>query len=311
MRTYRFLLAVAAAALLVLPLSGCAQAGFFPFGTPTPVPTPTAVPTPSPSPTPVPVVAVFGADDSPSFAEGVSDAAENDDLSLSFVTGGVGALAEYEPAGAAAAVVFLTGSADELPNVDFPLYVYAADGQTVSEEVPHLTYDDAGAAAAALELAIAYPPHETPVRMIGLFCDEDGDAYALWKAAVKKGRVYAKAVYFESDASADASAGSWLAGELNAYYPGMLDAVYAETGDLAVSAASVLLSKNRDDIEVFAASTGGGADRMLSAVLPAAVGANLYDAGGLCYRRARALLFGLAAESSVLPPERLTFSSQP
>lgn len=303
MKKRRFPLAGWIALLLCAPFFGCVPGGLFPSGTPGPSPTPTVAPTPTPSPTPEPVIAVFGADGAASFSEGIAEAAKDDGTRVTFLPGGLEALARYEPRGAAAAVVFLAEPAEALPSVGFPIYVYASVGQPLPEEIPHLTYDDSGAAADALDFAISYPPHETPVRMLGLFTSNESEAYAAWRAAAKAGRVYPRAVYLEDDAEKVVE--SWVSDQLAALYPGMVDAIYAETGELAVAAASVLLLRGRDDVDIFAASSGGGADRAQSALLPVVVGADLYDAGSLCYHRARALLFGGAVVSSTAAPKRL------
>lgn len=298
-----------AVVLLAASFSGCAGGGFSWFATPSPVPSPTASPTPTPVPPPAPVIAVFGAEASASFAEGVSTAAKIGRYPVEFVSGGLDALASYRAEGAASAIVFLENAADPIPTVRIPLYLYAADGQAVSANLKHPTYTDTGAAVDALNLAIAYPPHETPVRMIGLFTSETSRAYTVWSIAATAGRVFSKAAFFESQT--DQTAEEWLNEQFAAFYPGMLDAVYAETGELAVLAAGILEDLGRDDMEVFAASTSGNADRVLSGVLVAAVGADLKDAGALCYAGAQALLSGRAADSGKVFPEQFLYSPEP
>jgi hypothetical protein len=266
------------------------------------------VPSPAPTPTPAPVIAVFGADVSLSFANGVSDYAENKTYQLEFVSEDVGALSQYRPDGAAAAIVFLKNADVTLPETDIPIYVYAADGQFVPAGVRHLTYFDTNAAIDALNLAIAYPPHETPVRMIGLFTGKTSRAYSAWIRAVESGRVFAKAVFTENNT--DQTIDAWLEEQCAAYYPGMLDAVFAETGTFAVTAAQKLTDLGRNDLEVFSAATDGNADLALSAVLVAVKGADLYHAGELCCAGAEALLDGVEAENGTLLPVLLQFSPQ-
>jgi len=298
----------AAAALFAILLSGCTAEGFSLLATPTPVPTPSPTPSPTSVPTPVPVVAVFGADASLSFSEGVADYADGEPYRLEFVSGDVGALSQYRPEGAAAAIVFLENSGVSLPEAEIPVYAYAADGQSVSSSVKHLTYGDTNAAIDTLNLAIAYPPHETPVRMIGLFASKTGRAYIVWNRAVDAGRVFEKAVFVES--GSDRTADEWLMEQFAAFYPGMLDAVFAETGALAVSAAQILDELGRDDVEVFAAATDANADCALSPVLVAVTGADLYRAGELCCEGAQALLYGEEARSSIMLPTLFRFSPE-
>jgi len=297
------------AMLLALLLSGCTAGGFSLFATPTPVPTPTATPSPTPVPTPTPVIAVFGADASRSFSEGVANFAEGKPYALEFISGDVGALSQFQPDGAAAAIVFLENSGVSLPETEIPFYAYAADGQSISSDVKHLTYGDINAAVDTLNFAIAYPPHETPVRMIGLFTSKTSRAYAVWSRAVDAGRVFAKAVFVEN--KADQPVDEWLAEQFAAFYPGMLDAIYAETGALAVSASQMLGDLGRDDTEVFSAATDANADCALSSVLVAVTGADLYRAGELCCEGAQALLYGTEAKSGTLLPVLLQFSPEP
>lgn len=293
---------------LVLALSGCSaarlsgpDASF--------APTQDAAATPSPAPTPEPVVAVFGAEDAPLFREGMLAAAKDGSYAVYFISGGVDALSSYRPPVAAAAVIYLAGAANTLPETDFPLYVYAANGQTVPDTIPHLTYLGAGTEQLALDSAIAYPPHLTPVRMIGLFETASGAASARWSAASQDGAVFAKRTYIAE--SSETSLSDWLADAFSAYSPGTLDAVFAETGTLALAAADMLASLGRDDLEVFSAGTDAGADRALSNILVCAVGANEKAAGALCYGEAAKLLFGGAAESGTLAPEALWYSPNP
>jgi len=262
---------------------------------------------PSPvSASPEPVIAVFGAEVSDSFQKGVAQAAESGAYPVEFYTGGADALSGGLPGGAALAIVYLGDDADGFDPVDFPVYVYAASGQSVSPDIPHLTYFALNAAADALTLAVEYPPHETPVRIIGLFTSKTSGAYAVWTNAAGNGRVFSKAEYIAN--RSDRTAEEWFQSQLENFYPGMVDAVFAETGELAVAAANVLSGLGRTDMEVFAASAGGNAERMLSSVLTAVVGADARRAGALCYENAAALLSGKTAENAQIGPSVFRYS---
>ncbi len=286
-----------------LALSACS-----PFASPpvqTPFLTPEAPATPSPAPTPEPVIAVFGAQDSSSFQEGVSSASKAGAYAVEFVSGGPDALSSYHPDGAAAAIVFWADETAVLPEANLPVYVFAASGQIVPDGLSHLSYAPAGAAGLALDCAVAYPPHLSPVRMIGLFSGQDSAAYALWKTESENGAIFAKREFFAQESEETLSV--WLTDVFSRYFPGMLDAVFAENGELAVAAAEKIASLGRSDIEVFSAGTDADAGRALSPILVCAVGANHKIAGERCYEEAAKLLSGGAAETGVLLPEALWY----
>ena len=269
----------------------------------------TASPAPA-EPTPKPEIVVFTAEASRSFQEGLTDAAAQGQYAVTFISGGIKALASYQPSGSICAIVYWDDPKDTLPTVGFPVFAYAARGQTGAGNVSLLVYDASGAAEDALERAIAYPPHETPVRLIGLFSSETSPGYTAWKAAAAKGRIFPKTEFFLDDLEMQA-ASVWFAEQLDEFYPGMIDAVYAETGDLAIAAVHQLRGRTREDMEVFSASSDANADLSLSSLMPAVVGADLYKAGEFCYEGAAALLQGKTVESSVLSPSILEYSPNP
>lgn len=308
-------------ALIVLPLllatllTGC---GILPISArETPAVEPSATPvllaasSPVPAqPTPQPEVVVFGAEASRSFQQGLTDAAAEGEFAVTFVSGGMESLAAYQPQGAVCAAVYWDDPSIEIPSASFPLFVYAAHGQTGAGSNPMLVYDASGAAESALEAAIAYPPHETPVRLIGLFASETSPGYTVWKEAAATGRVYSKAEFFLNDSELQA-ASVWFAEQLDKFYPGMIDGVYAETGELAIAAIHQLRGRPREDMEVFSCSSDADADLSLSSLMPVVVGADLYKAGELSYEAASALLQGKTVESSVLSPSTLEYSPNP
>jgi len=270
----------------------------------------TATPTPVPE-TKKSVLAVFGADEAPAFLEGVRKACEESGSGIDIlpVSGGLSQLATYASTDADAAIVFLTDSADQLPKTSIPMFVFAAEDQRVSTDVPHLTYSDDTAPQLALDYALSYPPHLAPVLMIGLFTSQSSPAYALWTSEKTNGKVFAKEEFFLD--TPEISAANWLGETLPRYFPGMLDAIYAETGALAVVAADALAGLGRDDVEVFSAGTDASAADKLSSILVCAVGVSLNDAGARCYAEAAKILSGASAESSILPPETFWFSEKP
>jgi hypothetical protein len=105
------------------------------------------------------VIAVFGAEDAEDFLAGVRTAAEADGKHRRNPTRRRRAeRADTDSAVEAdAAIVFLSGNA-ALPKTTLPVYVFAADGQTVSADIPHLTYNAVAAPKLALDSALSYPP---------------------------------------------------------------------------------------------------------------------------------------------------------
>ena len=327
LRVFRRSLAVFAALSCAAVLSGCSLLSSPPAvaatAAPSSSPASLASPAPTPSPEITPCIAVFGAEASGAFQQGVSKAAETGKYPVVFESGGVNALSGYQPAGRCAAIAFLSG-AEAVPGASIPVFVFASEGQRVGADVPHLTYADAYAAETTLDLAVAYPPHETPVRLIGLFTSEQSRAYTVWREAADNGRVFSKAELFLTEPVPDETPKpkkeppsptpiptleERLTALFSRFYPGMIDGVYAETGELAVAAAGVLAQLGRDDMEVFAASTSANAESLLSPLLVASVGLNAEEAGGLCYSAACALLDGEAVAPFVVLPQ--TFAYDP
>jgi hypothetical protein len=288
-----------------------------------PSPASSISPVPSSSPEDAPYVAVFGAETSNAFGQGVSKAAETGKYPVVFEPGGVDALSTYNPTNNCVAIVFLSGTDAAVPQAAVPTFVFAAEGQRVGADVPHLTYADAYAAETALDLCVAYPPHETPVRLIGLFSSEQSHAYSVWHEAATSGRVFSKAELFLTEPAPEETPKpkkeppsptpiptleQRLTALFSGFYPGMIDGVYAETGELAVAAAGVLAQLGRDDMEVFAASTGANAPGLLSPLLAVCVGLNAEEAGGLCYSAACALLTGEAVTPFVVLPQTFAYN---
>ncbi|HML68760.1 MAG TPA: hypothetical protein PKA81_10245 [Clostridia bacterium] len=266
----------------------------------------------TPAPTPVPdhprVIAVFGAEDAPAFLSGVERAAKDSGVEIRLINGGLSALADYKPEGDAVALVYLSGTAT-LPKASIPMFVFAAEGQPLASDLPQLRYDAASAPKRALENALNYPPHLAPVRLIGLFSSQASPAYLLWSEAKTAGSVFAKEEFFAD--TSEVAITQWLADVLSGYYPGMLDALYAETGAFAVAAADALAGLGRDDLEVFSAGTDADVADKLSPILICAVGINQADAGTRCFTEAQKLLSGESAQSGTLPPDSLWYAASP
>ena len=300
------------AIMFLFLLSACAE-GFVdvPQTAATPVQISSVAPSSAPALEQTSVIAVIGAENAEDFLEGVRSAAKADgsDVEILSFSGGLDALSNDSTSDATAAIVFLSGEADSLPKTSLPIYVFASAGQSIPADVPHLTYNAAAVPKLALDSALSYPPHLAPVRMIGLFTSQSSAAYLIWSDAKANGTVFAKQEFLLD--TAEVSLTDWLNETLPDYYPGMLDAIYAESGSLAVSAAESLASLGRDDVEVFSAGLDENLTAKLSSILVCGVGVNLADAGARCYSEALKLLSGGAAESGELSPDVFWYTENP
>ncbi|MDO4492257.1 MAG: hypothetical protein Q4C53_00055 [Clostridia bacterium] len=279
-----------------------AKGGIDGFGaTPTPEPTavPTATPEPTPTPTPVPPIVVVAPAGHEGFAQAIAAVADRE-----VVTAGSAAEAPLAEASVVAAVVTDARGAEALHRVTVPLIVYDREGTADSlTDAVTVSYSGNGYATAAdaLDAAIAYPPHDTPVRLIGLFEDPEGDAAQTWVRYVEGGKVLSKGTY-GLKANGDVLS-AWVTGRFNSYFPGMLDAAFCETPALAEQLAQQMIDAGRDDFEIFTIGTSAELLRLAAhhhRILPLSVEYN--DA--LAYETAAELLNGILqgrkAESMVI-----------
>lgn len=156
-------------------------------------------------------------------------------------------------------------------------------------------------AEAAMETAIAYPPHDTPVRLFGVFESADGEAAAAWKAAVEAGRVLDKGTY--GLASSGSNLEGWFRERLREFYPGMIDAVFVETPAQAVQLAQLMLAAQRDDFEIFTIGTDAALMQLMAEnprLLPSNVQIDEAAAAEACAKALSQVLTGAAAQDIVL-----------
>ncbi len=297
---------VGAICLCLTCASGCPQqeGSFGLFATPTPAPTPT----PTPAPTPVPVIALVGAEDAASYTARVEHAVAEAGLEFECIEGGMASLNSFSPEGAASVIVYCSTELDDAAALSsrYPVFLCAASRQTVPQGVSNLCYDDDMAAVEALQLALDHPPHLAPVRMLGLFASKDGNAYGIWQKAVEDGFVMERGVLTPESDNIAAEVNDWLTGKLKGLYPGMLDCIYAETGELAVAAANALLGLGRADTEIFAAGTDGDVGVYLEqhpAIVVNAVGMDVDEAARISVSSAIALLTSRSVIERSLTPQ--------
>jgi len=144
--------------------------------------------------------------------------------------------------------------------------------------------------------------------MIGLFTSQTSPVYTLWSEEKTAAQVFSKDEFFAD--AAEIPLADWLNEAFSRYYPGMLDAIYAETGELAIAAADALASLGRDDVEVFSAGSDANITQKLSPILVYATGANLENAGAMCFAEAVNLFSGNQAQSNILLPDSFWYSDK-
>ena len=131
-----------------------------------------------------------------------------------------------------------------------PVLVYNRCGAELPESVVTIENASLGLenAKEAMEAAIAYPPHDTPVRLFGVFSSENSEAANVWQDYIAQGKVLSKGVY-SGDLSGEFT--EWFEKKLEAYFPGMVDAVYCENPEYAAEIAKIMALHTRDDFEIF------------------------------------------------------------
>lgn len=175
--------------------------------------------------------------------------------------------------------------------------------QAIPKGVAYARYESQDAAALALEVALSYPPHDTPVRLIALLNEGDSPAAKAFNKGIKEGRILQKAIYYSAENKQ--SVADFLNKQLTRYVEGMIDAVYCENMKLALAAIEILMEQNRSDMEVFCVPDGGlSKQRSLydKWTFPAAMGANLYEAGTQAAEDIVAILEGKQPEHRTFAP---------
>ncbi|MEG1524487.1 MAG: hypothetical protein RR224_01355 [Clostridia bacterium] len=290
---------------LLTVLSGCNMMNVGPLT----LSTPTPEPTPEPTPSPIPVVALVNAGEDKAFFKGVQESVEEAGLQFSGIDRGLSGLSTLLEKGACSVIVYVKDEMDDLTALsalEYPVLLYQAGSRPLPKNFAAVEPENGSSAVDMLSAALTYPPHNTPVRLIGLFDTREGDAFAIWTAGVTEGRVLSKGVYVAAEAAADELFADWLSAKLSRYYPGMVDAIYSETGSLAVETARVLAKADRADMEIFSAGTDGNVFEMMRTypkLLVAAAGVDPEAAGRACAERAIGLLAENQKDVTTLPAQ--------
>ena len=128
-----------------------------------------------------------------------------------------------------------------------------------------------------LDTAIAYPPHDTPVRMFALFAAKDSPANKIYEQYIQEGRIFDRGMFY-----APGDAQEFMEQKLDQFVEGLVDCVYVETLELAREVLFVLEQQGRTDMEVFCLPSGDLAEQQaLYArwVFPVAIGVDFAQEG--------------------------------
>lgn len=272
---------------------------------------PSPTPAPTPVPTPQPVVAILADSGKRLFYEGLTADKAGDNAKLMRAEGGVETLQGSDFEGEYAVIAYLDGSDSQREALErlrlsgVPVCAYAPNGETPPEGVPTLAYDPLGAAEKALDEAIGFAPHDTPVRLTALFTSEESAAFAAFSQGIAGGKVMRKGVYIENVTETPLE--EWIIERMHETLPGTIDGVYAETAGQALLAASAIEGAGLSGVEVFCAeATDALLNRMLAVpdILVSAVGTNDAFAGRYLRAQATRLLLGLpgASDGAALLP---------
>lgn len=312
--------ALLTAAMLCIMMLGCSAE---PAVNGSPLPGESVSVTPAPTPTPAPkegleavfdkaeisIAVVSNGDEAASslFFEAATREAESMGLTVAANAAGSGFDAAVKKAAESAdmLIAFMPneGNASVLSGLGIPAAVFTANGGNVPQGISHISYDPAKELDMAFNAALAYPPHDAPVRLILMFESEDSAAHAAYQALYDQGMIFPKEKLAAADS--ESSAGDWLTGKLDDYVEGMLDAVFAENPALAVAAGDALAALSRTDMEVFCPGiTPDIVSRMQKdpSVFAQAIGRNDALAGMLCVRAALKMLKGGDAVTQTFEP---------
>ncbi len=264
--------------------------------------TPTPIPTPTPAPTPTPVVALWGASDAPAFARAMESAVSQIGYSFVPLSGGEEALSGFASDSRACIIACCTGEAPSVRPAGH-IYYCMLGGNALPAGEHGVYYDGSDAVQTVFTEIVDYPPHCAPVRVLGLFAGEDDAAHTAFSAACESGMFFSRGAYFADDKK---ELSDWLSDKLDDIYPGMLDCIFAETGELAAAAADTLAALSRNDAEIFSASTSGEALHAMEnqpELFGCAVGYLPAEAAQTCVDNAVLLITGEDANSGILLPK--------
>ena len=242
---------------------------------------------PSPSPTPRPGVAAILSRDRISLAAGLSEDRIQDRAIFETAAGGTERAYDLDPEGDCVLICCVEegeslSPLEALAAAGVPVLLYKEGEGPLPEGFSGLVYDAAAGVEGALEQALTYEAHEAPVRLFGLFQKKDSPGALAFSQAVAQGQVQSRGTFTLEGEADPNGAEQWLNRQLKKILPGMADGIFAETAELALSAARAVEQAGYDNLEVFSADADDALLAYMQAhpeILPLAVGPDELFAG--------------------------------
>ncbi len=204
-------------------------------------------PTAAPSPTPAPQVFVMG--DDGDFIDNLAEKC------------GAVAVQTVENTNGGRLIVVLQGSfatieqAEALASMGAQVVLCSAE-QVNAENAIVIPFEAGEHSEELLDALLSFPPHDTPVRLLGLFSSDMSGLKTIWNKRVEEGKIFSKGVHYDSDA--EESSEVWIGRMLEKYVEGMFDGIICETREQAALVAAALEGAARKDrLEVFTLSWSG------------------------------------------------------
>lgn len=221
---------------------------------------PEATPEATPEPEPLRVLCIMDSleEDAPEFFAQVKESAKSYNWALTFVEAPGGFESVAGKGGYDGVIALCTQQKTSL-NVLEKLAesgvavtitdMYPEEGSGIPAGVSYAGYRCEELEARVLQEALAYPPHDTPVRLLALLSQKDSLADIAYQQAESEGKIFNRATHY-NDGSQTAKA--FIEKQLDKWPEGMLDAIYVEEMGTAMLVLDVLKARGREDAEVFA-----------------------------------------------------------
>ncbi len=241
----------------LLLFAGCTPLAVEPEATPavTPAPLPTPAPIPTPAPLAVLCVADCTEEEAAGFFSGAEQAAQAMGWQLTKAAAPEGFDSFLQHGGYDGILALCTRQSTSFDALREAMKTGACIAITdMLFRVPpagaaYAWYEPGDAAALALETALAYPPHDTPVRLIALLEGKGSPADSVFQDGIAQGKILKKALHYETDSKQNPQ--DFFEDQLDRYVEGMVDAVFVENTALAKVALTALAARGRTDMEVF------------------------------------------------------------
>ncbi|MCL2696354.1 MAG: hypothetical protein FWE69_08535, partial [Clostridiales bacterium] len=208
-------------------------------------PAPTAVPTPTPAPTPTPEPRLLFAGETWKAEVFESLLVEDEivpelysDLDTLLAAGpfpGLTVVALYQDA------PLDTGKVAGLVQQGVKVVVFEAGNPVIggATVIPYAGTGTGIETTRMMEATLTFPPHDTPVRLLGMFSGSDSAAHKLWSQNVSEGKIFSRATFTGGNAA------DWTDKMLDLFQEGLLDAVFCETAALAEVMTRALAARGR------------------------------------------------------------------